>query len=769
MADRRRPSRAPADAIDDVIRLLRSHPAIRSAEIASTSGAGTIVAIGIAVALPNAWMATGESPDGVRALEPVVLDFPPAYPLKAPTPRLRGDFDRTLAHVQPGPASEPPVPCIYAGDLTELLHRDGLQAIINRLVTWLEDAALHRLIDPEQGWEPVRRDSLSDTVFADGARLRSLVGRRAGRAILPLRYMIFETMSGGTALRGDLGAETIAFNATTIEKLFQTSARQPGRPPIETSIAIVAWPGRDGSGAPVVADRYLPETVADLAGLRARADEYGCRAPLEEAFSWIAACVREKETVAPLPIVVLLCARRPCAMLDADSDIELVPYRLSISAPVLFPEGDRTPVQPCGHREAITPTLLRALSGGDDAVRPWVQLGAGSLGSKIALHLTRAGRAPTHVIDHARMGPHHAARHGLLPQPAQFQEVWTGAKAKMLADAISGLGQKAEAVDANLLDLIGDPKRLAAAMPRTSWALVNSTASLAVRAALSGARASVPRVIDTSLFAAGRIGLLSVEGPARNPNCGDLIGEAYAVIREQPALAAAMFSPDPSFRHVMIGEGCGATTMLVSDAQIAAFAAPMTQAIGALQSAGLPAAHGGLLIGHVGTDGLSLAWQQHDVAPAILVQFEDRSDWEVRVGARAHAKIAAEVARHPRVETGGVLIGRMVAAARTFHVIDVLPAPADSQRTADAFVLGTEGLAEAIEAYTASCAHSLTVLGTWHSHLGATPPSERDRQTAIHIGGARLAPSMLLVHTPVGYRALLARHAMAAEGEGECR
>lgn len=84
-------------------------------------------------------------------------------------------------------------------------------------------------------------------------------------------------------------------------------------------------------------------------------------------------------------------------------------------------------------------------------------------------------------------------------------------------------------------------------------------------------------------------------------------------------------------------------------------------------------------------------------------------------------------------------------------------------------MIGTEGLTEAIEAYAASCAHGLTVLGTWHSHLGATPPSARDRQTAIHIGNARLAPSMLLVHTPAGYRALLARHAIAAEGEGECR
>ena len=36
---------------------------------------------------------------------------------------------------------------------------------------------------------------------------------------------------------------------------------------------------------------------------------------------------------------------------------------------------------------------------------PWALVGAGSLGSKIGLHLGRAGRGPAAIIDSAMMAP----------------------------------------------------------------------------------------------------------------------------------------------------------------------------------------------------------------------------------------------------------------------------------------------------------------------------------------------------------------------------
>ena len=96
---------------------------------------------------------------------------------------------------------------------------------------------------------------------------------------------------------------------------------------------------------------------------------------------------------------------------------------VEVGAPRLFPDGERTRVRPAGHRHAIAAPLLRSMSAGGatEETPPWIQLGAGSLGSKIARHLARAGRAPGAVIDRARLSPHNAARHALVPSPGSMQ------------------------------------------------------------------------------------------------------------------------------------------------------------------------------------------------------------------------------------------------------------------------------------------------------------------------------------------------------------
>jgi hypothetical protein len=102
------------------------------------------------------------------------------------------------------------------------------------------------------------------------------------------------------------------------------------------------------------------------------------------------------------------------------------------------------------------------------------------------------------------------------------------------------------------------------------------------------------------------------------------------------------------------------------------------------------------------------------------------------------------------------LMGRISEAARSFYVTDVLPAPDDSERTAGGFVLGTRGARAAIADHAESCGYSLFCLGTWHSHLMTSGPSSTDRATAAAVALARLAPSVLVIHTPSGFRALLA-------------
>jgi hypothetical protein len=266
-----------------------------------------------------------------------------------------------------------------------------------------------------------------------------------------------------------------------------------------------------------------------------------------------------------------------------------------------------------------------------------------------------------------------------------------GSKANALASAIEGLGQRADPIARDLVDVVREKDELPRVLPRRAWAVVNSTASMSVREALGSVSpgARIPRVIETSLFAGGALGLISIEDPERNPDTLDLIAETYALARDDEQLRAVLFaSSGDGLSRQPIGQGCSSATMVMSDTRISMFAAPMSEAIARLQSTSLPDG-GRILLGIVSGDGMGMSWSDYSVDAALVVPVEPDRDWHARISARAATKIAREVGQWPGVETGGIVMGRISEAARSFYVVDVLPAPNDSRRAASEFVLGT--------------------------------------------------------------------------------
>lgn len=487
-----------------------------------------------------------------------------------------------------------------------------------------------------------------------------------------------------------------------------------------------------------------------------RAREYGCDRALEEALSWLGTSVRGRRDDGPFAMAIVLLARRPCKVIGTESPLELCSYVTDISVPAVFEEGGKTTIRPAGHRDRVEPTLLRRLSGyGALEPRPWTLLGCGSLGSKIAMHLARAGLAPNVVVDKRAMSPHNAARHALVPsQKGQF--LWTDSKASLLAETIRGLGDNPAALAEDVIDLAATPSRGREAWPPNTWAVVNTTASLNVREALAsvGDRLRSP-VIECSLFAVGRVGLVTVESAERNPDTGDLITAAYRLMAEDGQLSSLVFGSGGEARRERVGESCGSFTMTMSDARVSLFAASMSETIAAMQRNSLPSA-GSVAIGLVSDDGSSLVWTRHDVAQSVHIAGAGLQGWRVHLAAAVAQRIEQDIAHWPGVESGGVLMGRLSEAAKTFYIEDVLPAPEDSLRTAHEFTLGRRGLPQRIAAFVEAAGWSLYCLGTWHSHLEPSGASGRDRATAEAIALSRLTPSVLLIHTPRGYEVILA-------------
>lgn len=742
-----------------------SHPSVRSAEEPVAVGSGMQLEILIEVPMPNAWAAGGISPSGVRRFEPVRLDFPARYPIDPPEVSLRSDFLRDIAHIQPWLTPDGrPVPCIQDGKMAEFMQHEGIAGILNQTVQWLDNAAEGNLIDPAQGWEPTRRDDVIDMIVADAAALRSTVTRDGGFRFSRLEYLRREKLW----LYGQVSTDRFALNKASIKDAVKDHAGggeyRSGR-----SLALVVWPGKQPSGKPVICETYAPDTVKNLRELEAKASTFGCLKELKDGLSRLVHCAKDYDPAGPFPAAVILCARRPFNLIGSDSTIELCFYTLDFYAANALPEGDETPVRPASHRDKITPALLATLSGlpAVSDPTPWTLIGAGSLGSKIALQMGRAGRGPAAVVDPAMMAPHNAARHAMIPYTGDMQTLSLDTKARQLSQALAGLSQDCAAITEDIAKVLTKPGLAKQAWRKKTWAVVNTTASLRVRAALCSS-ALTQRVIEALLYAEGKLGLIATEGRGRNPNIADLIAEFYALGRDNKHIAPLLY-PEKSAHQVVrvtVGEGCGSPTMQISDGKISMYAAGASEYLLSRQEGGLP--NGGeLVIGRLQDTGMGIMWERIQVAPTTIVVSENGMPWTIRINPRAADKIAREVVRCPMTETGGVLMGRQDEAAQSFYIVDVLPAPEDSVRTPTEFILGTRGLKKSLQDYLTSTNVALYCLGTWHSHLAPSGPSTIDKQTAQAMGLARLAPSLLLIHTPDGYRAVLADQTSGAGARHE--
>lgn len=506
--------------------------------------------------------------------------------------------------------------------------------------------------------------------------------------------------------------------------------------------------------------------MCDVGSLKDRAALYGCQTELLDGLNWLGTCLSGYSPAGPFTLALVILVRRPFNVIGSSNPIELCPYVVNVRPPDLFAEGEATAVRAAAHRHGISRDLLAQMAGrGAKAQGPrWTLLGAGSLGSKLALHLARSGNGPAVVLDRSLLAPHNAARHALVPDSGEMQIFWSGAKSSKLSSAISGLGQNAVPIQADAARIAMDGGQARRAWSKHTFAVVNATASLAVREALGASKAIPTRVVETSLFAAGRVGVITVEGPERNPSTTDLMAEYYAILRENLDLGSMVFDRGDGASRQSIGQGCGSLTMAMSDGRLSLFAAGISEYILAKLYQGLPVENGEILIGRLSEDGLGVTWCPREVPAATIVRARNGEAWHVHVHARAVSKIREEVARWPDVETGGVLMGRLSEVSRVAHVIDVLDAPDDSRRSRDEFVLGTKGLRQRVLEYSESVDWSLYCLGTWHSHPTSSGPSAKDRATAKAVALARLTPSIFLIATPTSFHAVTAR----TQSQTEC-
>ena len=211
-------------------------------------------------------------------------------------------------------------------------------------------------------------------------------------------------------------------------------------------------------GLPHVIGRYQPETVVDLATLLDRAAELGIDrdALAQEVDGYFGRSILDMRQdshgwVHGLYAIVILAVQRPASLVGSPGrSVEVLPYvvRYELNAQSLL-ERNAT-VHPAFHAHALSPELLAGTSGIPYAAtsQPLVVLGCGSVGSKVAMQLGRAGFGSMTFVDNEPMSPHNAARHALIERASVLVPPRKSALMKTAFESLSHLQSRAFDTDA---------------------------------------------------------------------------------------------------------------------------------------------------------------------------------------------------------------------------------------------------------------------------------------------------------------------------------
>ena len=709
----------------------------------------------------------------IRAREPVFLLFDrKRYPFKAPSAWSdRKDFPKSkLQHINPTKPGAPAHFCMNRGSLDAWFAEHGVLDLVGRVRFWLRDAARGRLIPHRDLFEPTRPYdpfgqamfdpvALTGTVTAAWADHDGSAGfRLVACELLDREAKAAVGMTGHTVWSVTIVSPDAAQTQLALARVINVLADNDAYKKLfrKRLFGVLAW-----ANAATVTHEHFSELPDTLKGLIAWAERLGI--PLRDALTIY--LDGDFHLFGGVPVTVAI--RRPRPVLGASTDIELITF-------FIIAGGDHWPkdgawdlgaeVFVADHRTPLTPPFARHLSSHarDLAIPRTLLLGCGALGSKVALHFARSGQTSLTLVDPAVLSPHNVVRHALGGRRIGM------AKSEALKEEIVELypGQTKEAlgITANTADafdyLLGERQPELEAHSH----LVDATASVQVFNLLVGAQ--LPATISAARLEIGdrgRLGLLSIEGPGRNPRLDDLQAALFDCALDDPAVSrwlsatreARESQVGSGLEEIQIGLSCGSATMRLADETASFHAAGMAGRLRARLSATESQPHaGGAVYRIVLDDGGAARADERKVSAVTILTARNDPAWQVRLAAGLADRMRDALRQTRPSETGGLMIGMVHAKRRIVYVTRLLDAPRDSEGTPMAFLRGVDDLPEAVADIERRSGGLLGYVGEWHTHPAGGPDlSITDLMAAARLKRAldRVPlPTHIVVVTPRG-------------------
>lgn len=639
----------------------------------------------------------------VRSMEPVALVFGTSS-VQPAVLALRPDFPETM-HQNWTPDEMPRALCVDDRPWAEAQLTFTPAEFMRRVQLWLAKAARGELHDTAQPLEPLFFHNLAKIILPTAALMQTkrpaeLVGyMRSERATIIATEMVEQggnkndPMFVVVPLRAaPQGMRRLQHAPQTLDALAQQLHACSIDLVAELRERVIEWAGVDSAAVRRLQARIALVIAFPITGLDGRqADDL-------RAFI-------THDTAGDLGIALGALARNESNVGSGSGYVRMVGIATDTTVPNLS-------IEPADVHLDFDRAAGATISGQTQPdTRRCVLIGAGSLGSQLAINLAREGRFQWTIIDDDHLMPHNLARHALYPIDVGRPKVVGLAHRihALLDDPVTFL----EA------DFLHPPIELATKLDEAianADVIIDTSASVAVSRRLADLPRPGARRLSVFFNPTGTAVTLLAEGHDRALTLHDLEAQYHSLIQTNPTLAHHLQAES----GVRYSGSCRAATNRIPASRAAQMCAIASQAI---------------VDALAGDDAAVRVWtlaNDHSVslteATALPVQKIALGSWTVTYDEGLVGQIAALRAERLPHETGGVLLGITDTSRRSVHIVTALPAPRDSSGSVTTFERGVSGLTAAVKEAAERSLHQIRYVGEWHSHPrgSSTRPSSTD-------------------------------------------
>lgn len=344
--------------------------------------------------------------------------------------------------------------------------------------------------------------------------------------------------------------------------------------------------------------------------------------------------------------------------------------------------------------------------------------GCGALGSKVAMHLVRAGIDNIQFVDTDYVSRHNLARHVLFGDSS-------GNKARELKDKATSIfptGRYTFSAE-DIINLVKkvDNENLG------NRVILDFTASRKTANQLVSTRIR-PRVISGAIYDSGRFALLLAESFNNSVRIDDLLLYLWSKYKTKEEVSDYLIrdkelAGEPG-NIINVGLGCNSETFVLADDVISLYGASMSLIVKDIL-ANNSRMDSGAIYYMAAKDG-NLSVERLD-GPVVYSMSSQDGNWDIRIFGNVIETLKSETDKQSPKETGGYLIGRINAKTHTIHVVDTIAAPKDSVHSETHFILGKQGIPNKLSSIDYESGSTFGYIGEWHSHpLGPPMFSEKD-------------------------------------------